>query len=33
MKTVTLTLVTFFHVVVAVAGVLAILKVALGGAG
>ena len=28
----TLALVTFFHVVVAVAGVLAILKVALGGA-
>ena len=33
MKTLTLTLVTFFHVVVAVAGVLAILKVAFGGAG
>jgi succinate dehydrogenase membrane anchor subunit len=33
MKTLTLALVTFFHVVVAVAGVLAILKVALGGAG
>ena len=32
-KTVTLILVTFFHVVVAVAGVLAILKVAFGGAG
>ena len=31
-KTLTLVLVTFFHVVVAVAGVLAILKVALGGA-
>ena len=31
-KALTLTLVTFFHVVVAVAGVLAILKVALGGA-
>ena len=33
MKTLTLTLVTFFHVVVAVAGVFAILKVAFGGAG
>jgi succinate dehydrogenase / fumarate reductase membrane anchor subunit len=33
MKTLTLTLVTFFHVVVAVAGMLAILKVAFGGAG
>jgi succinate dehydrogenase / fumarate reductase membrane anchor subunit len=33
MKTLALSLVTFFHVVVAVAGVLAILKVALGGAG
>jgi len=33
MKTLVLALVTFFHVVVAVAGVLAILKVALGGAG
>jgi succinate dehydrogenase / fumarate reductase membrane anchor subunit len=32
MKTLTLALLTFFHVVVAVAGVLAILKVALGGA-
>jgi succinate dehydrogenase / fumarate reductase membrane anchor subunit len=32
-KTLTLTLVTFFHVVVAVAGLLAILKVAFGGAG
>ena len=32
-KTLMLTLVTFFHVVVAVAGVLAILKVAFGGAG
>ena len=32
MKALTLTLVTFFHVVVAVAGVLAILKVAFGGA-
>lgn len=32
MKTLTLSLVTFFHVVVAVAGVLAVLKVALGGA-
>ena len=32
-KALTLALVTFFHVVVAVAGVLAILKVALGGAG
>ncbi|MHB8812269.1 MAG: succinate dehydrogenase, hydrophobic membrane anchor protein [Steroidobacteraceae bacterium] len=32
MKTLTLAVVTFFHVVVAVAGVLAILKVALGGA-
>ena len=31
-RTLVLTLVTFFHVVVAVAGVLAILKVALGGA-
>ena len=31
-KTLTLAVVTFFHVVVAVAGVLAILKVALGGA-
>ncbi len=31
-KALTLALVTFFHVVVAVAGVLAILKVALGGA-
>ena len=31
-RTLTLALVTFFHVVVAVAGVLAILKVALGGA-
>ncbi|HEX8755007.1 MAG TPA: succinate dehydrogenase, hydrophobic membrane anchor protein [Steroidobacteraceae bacterium] len=30
MKTLTLALVTFFHVVIAVAGVLAILKVALG---
>ena len=33
MKALTLALVTFFHVVVAAAGVLAILKVALGGAG
>jgi succinate dehydrogenase / fumarate reductase membrane anchor subunit len=33
MRALTLTLVTFFHVVVAAAGVLAILKVALGGAG
>jgi len=33
MKTLTLTLVTLFHVVVAVTGVLAVLKVALGGAG
>jgi succinate dehydrogenase / fumarate reductase membrane anchor subunit len=32
-KALTLALVTFFHVVVAAAGVLAILKVALGGAG
>ena len=32
MKTLMLALVTFFHVVVAAAGVLAILKVALGGA-
>ena len=32
MKTLALSLVTFFHVVVAVAGVLAVLKVALGGA-
>jgi len=32
MKTLALALVTFFHVVVAVAGVLAILKVALGAA-
>jgi succinate dehydrogenase / fumarate reductase, membrane anchor subunit len=32
-KTLVLALVTFFHVVVAVAGVLAVLKVALGGAG
>jgi succinate dehydrogenase / fumarate reductase, membrane anchor subunit len=32
-KALVLALVTFFHVVVAVAGVLAILKVALGGAG
>ena len=32
MRTLALTLVTFFHVVVAVAGVLAILKVAFGGA-
>ncbi|HEX5462606.1 MAG TPA: succinate dehydrogenase, hydrophobic membrane anchor protein [Steroidobacteraceae bacterium] len=32
-KTLMLTLVTFFHVVVAVAGVLAILEVAFGGAG
>jgi succinate dehydrogenase / fumarate reductase membrane anchor subunit len=32
MKTLVLGLVTFFHVVVAVAGVLAVLKVALGGA-
>lgn len=32
MKSLTLALVTFFHVVVAVAGVFAILKVALGGA-
>ena len=32
-KALTLALVTFFHIVVAVAGVLAILKVALGGAG
>jgi len=31
-KTLALSLVTFFHVVVAVAGVLAVLKVALGGA-
>ena len=31
-KTLVLGLVTFFHVVVAVAGVLAVLKVALGGA-
>jgi succinate dehydrogenase membrane anchor subunit len=31
-KALTLALVTFFHVIVAVAGVLAILKVALGGA-
>jgi len=31
-KALTLALMTFFHVVVAVAGVLAILKVALGGA-
>lgn len=31
-KTLTLALVTFFHVVVAAAGVLAVLKVALGGA-
>lgn len=31
-KTMTLALVTFFHVVVAAAGVLAVLKVALGGA-
>lgn len=31
-KALTLALITFFHVVVAVAGVLAILKVALGGA-
>jgi succinate dehydrogenase / fumarate reductase, membrane anchor subunit len=31
-RTLTLALATFFHVVVAVAGVLAILKVALGGA-
>jgi succinate dehydrogenase / fumarate reductase, membrane anchor subunit len=31
-RTLVLTLITFFHVVVAVAGVLAILKVALGGA-
>ena len=31
MKTLTLALVTFFHVVVAVAGVFAILKVAFGG--
>jgi succinate dehydrogenase / fumarate reductase membrane anchor subunit len=31
-KTLALALITFFHVVVAVAGVLAILKVALGGA-
>ena len=32
MKSLTLALVTFFHVVVAVVGVFAILKVALGGA-
>ena len=32
-KTLVLALVTFFHVVVAVAGVFAILKVAFGGAG
>jgi succinate dehydrogenase / fumarate reductase membrane anchor subunit len=32
-KTLTLTLVTFLHAVVAVAGMLAILKVAFGGAG
>jgi len=32
MKTLALALVTFFHVVVAAAGVLAVLKVALGGA-
>jgi succinate dehydrogenase / fumarate reductase membrane anchor subunit len=32
-KALVLALVTFFHVVLAVAGVLAILKVALGGAG
>jgi succinate dehydrogenase / fumarate reductase membrane anchor subunit len=32
MKALTLALVTFFHVVVAAAGVLAVLKVALGGA-
>ncbi len=32
MKSLTLALVTFFHVAVAVAGVFAILKVALGGA-
>jgi len=32
MRTLVLGLVTFFHVVVAVAGVLAVLKVALGGA-
>lgn len=31
-KTLTLALVTFFHIVVAAAGVLAVLKVALGGA-
>ena len=33
MKSLTLALVTFFHVLVAAAGVFAILKVALGGAG
>lgn len=33
MKTVALALVTFFHVLAAVAGVLAILKVVLGGVG
>jgi succinate dehydrogenase / fumarate reductase membrane anchor subunit len=32
MKALTLVLVTFFHVVIAAAGVLAVLKVALGGA-
>lgn len=33
MKTLVLALATFFHVLAAVAGVLAVLKVALGGAG